>query len=50
MADRLLDESKGWLWIGGVKPAEPADRVPRNPAFLARYADRLPPAPDPAAG
>ena len=46
VADRLLDESKGWIWIGGIIPAEPADRVPRNPDFLARYIDRLPPAPD----
>jgi Putative bacterial sensory transduction regulator len=42
VADRLLDESKGWLWIGGKMPAEPADREPRNPAFMARFADRLP--------
>ena len=44
VADRLLDESKGWLWIGGVAPVEPADRAPRNPGFLDPYADRLPPA------
>lgn len=44
VADRLLDESKGWIWIGGKLPVEPADREPRNPDFLARYADRLPPA------
>jgi len=50
VADRLLDESKGWLWIGGIIPTEAADRVPRNPGFLARYADRLPPAPGPAVG
>ena len=42
VADRLLDESKGWLWIGGgsARPSRPtasrATRVPR------RYADRLP--------
>ena len=44
IADRLLDETKGWLWIGGKAPAERADRVARNPGFLERYADRLPPA------
>ncbi len=43
IADRLLDETKGWLWIGGKAPAEPADRVERNPGFLERYAARLPP-------
>ncbi len=44
VADRLLDESKGWIWIGGIIPTQPAERVPRNPDFLARYSDRLPPA------
>lgn len=44
VADRLLDETKGWLWVGGKAPVELADRVARNPGFLARYADRLPPA------
>ena len=43
VADRLLDETRGWLWIGGVAPAESADRIARNPGFLDRYADRLPP-------
>jgi len=43
VADRLLEESKGWLWIGGIAPAEPADRKVRNPGFLDRYVDRLPP-------
>lgn len=42
VADRLLDESKGWLWIGGTMPAEPADRVAHNPGFLERYVERLP--------
>lgn len=48
VADRLLDESKGWLWIGGIMPTEPADRAARNPGFLDRYADRLPAADGPA--
>jgi Putative bacterial sensory transduction regulator len=46
VADRLLDETKGWLWIGGKAPEEPADRVARNPGFLEQYADRLPPLED----
>jgi hypothetical protein len=41
IADRLLDESKDWLWIGGRAPDQ-ADRDPRNHAFLERYAARLP--------
>jgi hypothetical protein len=41
IADRLLDESKGWLWIGGRIPDE-AGRVPRNRALLGRFAGRLP--------
>jgi hypothetical protein len=49
VADRLLDETKGWLWIGGKAPEEPADREARNPGFLERYADRLPPADEPPA-
>ena len=48
VADRLLDETKGWLWIGGVAPIEPDDRAARNPGFLDRYVDRLPPAEDEA--
>jgi Putative bacterial sensory transduction regulator len=41
IADRLLDESKDWLWIGGRMPDQ-SGRVRRNEAFLARFADRLP--------
>jgi len=41
IADRLLDESKDWLWIGGRMP-DPGDRTPANVAFLDRYAARLP--------
>jgi hypothetical protein len=52
IADRLLDESKGWLWIGGRMPDQ-AGRTPRNGPFLERFAPRLPelfadPAEDPA--
>jgi hypothetical protein len=41
IADRLLDESKAWLWIGGRMP-EPGDRTSRNAAFLDRFERRLP--------
>ena len=41
VADRLLDESKDWLWIGGRMPDQ-SDRSSRNGAFLDRYAVRLP--------
>ena len=37
IADRLLDESKAWLWIGGRMPDQ-ADRTPRNVALLERFA------------
>ena len=40
IADRLLEESAGWLWLGGRKPDQ-SDRAPRNVAFLARYEDHL---------
>jgi hypothetical protein len=41
IADRLLDESKDWLWLGGRMP-DVAGRSSRNEALLARFADRLP--------
>jgi hypothetical protein len=41
IADRLLDESRDWLWIGGKMPDQ-SGRTPRNPRLLLRYADRLP--------
>jgi Putative bacterial sensory transduction regulator len=40
IADRLLEESASWLWIGGRMPDQSA-RTPRNPAFLARYEQSL---------
>ena len=42
IADRLLDQSAGWLWIGGRPPAGYAERTSRNPGLLTRYAGRLP--------
>jgi len=41
IADRLLDETKSWLWIGGRMPDQ-AGRTPRNSALLDRFAGRLP--------
>jgi len=41
IADRLLDEARAWLWIGGRMPDQ-GDRTPRNAAFLDRFAGRLP--------
>jgi hypothetical protein len=41
IADRLLDDSKSWLWIGGRAP-DHGDRTPRNAPLLDRFAGRLP--------
>jgi hypothetical protein len=41
IADRLLEDSKAWLWIGGRAP-DLGDRTPRNAALIDRFADRLP--------
>ena len=41
IADRLLDESKAWIWIGGRMP-DVSGRVGRSGAFLDRFAGRLP--------
>ena len=40
IADRLLDESAGWIWLGGKVPDQ-SDRVRRNPAFLERFDGRI---------
>ena len=40
IADRLLEESAPWLWIGGRMPDQSA-RTSRNPAFLSRYEESL---------
>jgi hypothetical protein len=42
IADRLLDESVAWIWLGGRRPSGDADRTGRHGAFLDRFADRLP--------
>jgi hypothetical protein len=36
IADRLFDESTGWLWLGGKVPDQ-SDRVTRNEALLERH-------------
>ena len=40
IADQLLEESAGWLWIGGRIP-DPGERTSRNAGLIERYADRL---------
>jgi hypothetical protein len=40
ICDQLLEASASWLWIGGRIPDQ-GDRVSRQVALFARYADRL---------
>ncbi|HZC32646.1 MAG TPA: YbjN domain-containing protein [Candidatus Bathyarchaeia archaeon] len=40
IADRLLEESAGWLWIGGRIP-DSTGRVSRGAHLFDRYAERL---------
>lgn len=40
IADQLLEESAGWLWIGGRIPDQ-SGRESRGADLIARYADRL---------
>ena len=40
IADRLLEESKDWLWIGGRIPVQ-GGRTASNPDFLDRFEARL---------
>jgi hypothetical protein len=40
IADRLLDDSKAWLWIGGRMP-ETGERTPRNAGLIDRFEGRL---------
>ncbi len=42
IADRLLEQTAGWLWIGGRLPAGYGDRTGRNPQLIERCAARLP--------
>jgi hypothetical protein len=41
IADRLLEESKDWLWLGGRIP-DYGERTSANGTFLDRFAARLP--------
>ena len=41
VADRVFEETRGWLWIGGRVPDGYAERPIRNESLLARYAGRL---------
>jgi hypothetical protein len=41
IADRLFDESAGWLWIGGKVPDQ-SGRTCRNEPLLSRFEARLP--------
>jgi hypothetical protein len=40
LADRLLEETASWLWIGGRMPDQ-SDRIGRNARLLERYDGRL---------
>ncbi len=40
ICDVLLEESAGWLWIGGRIP-DAGERASRHAALFARYEDRL---------
>jgi hypothetical protein len=40
ICDQLLEESAGWLWIGGHIPDQ-RERVSRQVGLFDRYADRL---------
>jgi hypothetical protein len=41
IADRIFDDTRGWLWIGGRVPDGYAERPVRTAALLDRYASRL---------
>jgi hypothetical protein len=41
IADQLLEESAGWLWIGGRIP-DRAGRTSRQEALIRRFEDRFP--------
>ena len=42
IADRLFDETRPWVWIGGRVPAGYAARERRSQTLLDRYGPRLP--------
>jgi hypothetical protein len=41
IADRIFDDTRGWLWIGGRVPNDYTSRPHRTDPLLARYAGRL---------
>jgi len=41
VADRVFEETRGWLWIGGRVPDGYAQRPIRNEALLRRFAPQL---------
>jgi hypothetical protein len=41
VADRVFDETRGWLWIGGRVPDGYDDRPVRTAALLDRFAGQL---------
>ncbi|HEX5591468.1 MAG TPA: YbjN domain-containing protein [Candidatus Limnocylindrales bacterium] len=42
IADRLFDETRPWVWIGGRLPDGYGDGPPRTSLLLERFAPRLP--------
>ncbi len=42
IADRLFDETRAWLWIGGRVPDDYANRALRTSGLIDRFAPRLP--------
>lgn len=42
IADRLFEETRPWVWIGGRVPDGYAERARRNPAILERFGPHLP--------
>lgn len=42
VADRLFEDTRGWLWIGGRVPAGYETRARRSERLLARFAPQLP--------
>jgi hypothetical protein len=49
IADRIFDETRGWLWIGGRVPNDYGSGARRQPALIPRFAARLGELVEPAA-
>jgi hypothetical protein len=41
IADRVFDETRGWLWIGGRVPSGYGDGAEAKASLIRRYAERL---------